>query len=301
MIVLGIQDVIREIKKLAVRIKKDPLPASCPKYLVYGVPRGGVPVSMLLGAMYPDEFVAVDSSDSADAIVDDILDSGRTRDKWVAKTNLPFYPMWEKDSTEWVSFPWERTGDASPADQSSGEDIAVRLLEFIGEDIHREGLLKTPARFVKAWKHWTEGYSKDPMEYMQTFDDGAEETDQLVLLRNIPITSFCEHHLAPFIGFASVGYIPDKKIIGLSKISRVIDVFAHRLQVQERLTNQVANALSEGLAPLGVGVLIEATHTCMSTRGIHQSNIMTSTCALRGVFRTDAAARSEFLSAARGS
>jgi GTP cyclohydrolase I len=208
----------------------------------------------------------------------------------------PFYALHTKtDPTEWVVFPWEKQQHQDDGSLSSGEDIGTRLLEFIGEDPKREGLLKTPERFARAWRHWTSGYEQDPSTVLRSFADGAERYDEMILLRNVPIWSHCEHHLAPFFGVAHIGYVPDKRIIGLSKISRIVDVFAHRLQVQERLTNQIADALQDGLVPKGVGVLIECRHTCMESRGIHQAGITTSTCALRGVFRTETATRNEFL------
>ena len=130
------------------------------------------------------------------------------------------------------------------------------LLAYIGEDPDREGLLETPARFLKAWAEYTRGYREKPEEILKSFEDGAERVDEMVIVRDIPVYSLCEHHLAPFFGKAHVGYVPDKRILGLSKISRLVEIFGRRLQVQERLTNQIADALDENLQPLGVAVVI---------------------------------------------
>lgn len=262
---------------------------------VYGVPRGGSIIAGLLAAIFPQDFAACGSPKGADVIVDDIVDSGRTK-QCFAKHNAPFFSLIDisKDAPGlWVVFPWERVGDGTVDD--CGQDICVRLLEYIGEDPRRGGLLKTPERFIRAWDHWASGYQQDPTALMKTFDDGAEECDEMVLLRGIPVWSHCEHHLAPFFGEAHIAYVPNQRIIGLSKLSRIVDVFARRLQVQERLTNQIANALFDGLLPKGCGVMLECRHTCMESRGIQQSGIVTTTTALRGVFREDAAARDEFL------
>lgn len=262
---------------------------------LYGVPRGGVFVAMQLLAARSSCFSIVDSPTAADCIIDDIIDSGKTKEFFRQKyPGKPFFVLQEKAGSEWVVFPWEKKLE-SDSSLGSGEDIATRLIQWVGEDITRGGLVKTPERFAKAWRHWTSGYNVDPSALLKTFTDGAEGYDEMVVLKSVPVWSQCEHHLAPFFGVAHVAYIPDKRIIGLSKISRIVDIFARRLQVQERLTNQVADALSEGLQPQGVGVILECRHTCMESRGIQQAGIVTSTCALRGVFRTDPSARAEFL------
>jgi GTP cyclohydrolase I len=174
---------------------------------------------------------------------------------------------------------------------------AVReLLRFIGEDPDREGLQDTPKRFLHAWKEWSRGYVLDPASILKTFEDGAENCgDEFVIVRDIPIISKCEHHLADITGIAHIGYIPDGRIVGLSKLARLADLFARRLQVQERLTNQIADALVEHLQPNGVGVVIHAAHACMSTRGVNIQGSITTTSAMRGVCLTNPAARAEFL------
>jgi GTP cyclohydrolase IA len=160
----------------------------------------------------------------------------------------------------------------------------------------REGLLETPARAAKAWAFWTSGYDRDPVAELKVFEDGASGYDEMVAVVDIPIYSKCEHHLADIFGTATIAYIPDGKIVGLSKLSRVADIFARRLQVQERLTSQIANCLDENLKPKGVGVFIKARHMCMESRGICQQGHYTTTTALRGVMKSDPSARAEFIS-----
>jgi GTP cyclohydrolase I len=177
--------------------------------------------------------------------------------------------------------------------------VAIRdLLTRLGENPDREGLLDTPARFVAAMSHFTSGYALKPEDVLKTFGDGSEglEADAgMIVQANIPLWSTCEHHLLPFFGVAHVGYIPDGCIVGLSKMSRLVDVFAHRLQVQERLGAQIADAMVSHLKPKGVGVVLECRHTCMESRGIERAGTSTTTSALRGVFKDNPAARAEFL------
>lgn len=181
-----------------------------------------------------------------------------------------------------------------------GQSLFTRLLVEIGEDPTRPGLQETPLRAAKAWGDWTAGYSVDPASLLKTFDDGAELCgDEMVIVRDIEFYSHCEHHLAPFFGRAHVGYIPDGKVVGLSKIARVVDAYAKRLQVQERLTNQIAECIDGTLAPKGVGVMMQATHFCMCSRGVGKQSSTTITSALRGAMRTIPAARAEFMSLVR--
>jgi len=170
-----------------------------------------------------------------------------------------------------------------------------QLIEYIGDDPTRDGLLDTPERVLKAYKEMTEGYKADIKKILSI--SFAVDFDELVVLKNIPFVSLCEHHLLPFTGTASVGYIPQKKIVGLSKLARLVDAYAKRLQVQERLTKQIADAMLENIEPLGCGVVVKGNHSCMSCRGIKKQGEMI-TSSLHGVFRTDARARSEFLTLA---
>lgn len=174
------------------------------------------------------------------------------------------------------------------------ELIKLFLRQIIGEDVSRGGLVETPARVAKAWRHWASGYDKDPGEVLKCFDDGAEQYNEMVLIKDVPVYSHCEHHLAPFFGVAHVAYIPNGRIVGLSKISRLVDVFARRLQVQERMTNQIAEAIYAHLEPRGVGVVVRCRHLCMESRGIQRQGSSTTTSALRGALFSDERARAEF-------
>jgi GTP cyclohydrolase I len=174
-----------------------------------------------------------------------------------------------------------------------------RLLTSLGEDPERPGLHETPARVAKAWKHWTSGYGQDPVQILKAFEDGAEQYNELIVVRNIPVYSHCEHHLAPFFGKATVGYLPNGKIVGLSKLTRLVDVFSKRLQVQERMTIQIANALMEVLEPKAVGVVVKCRHMCMESRGIRTPGEETITSAMLGELQPNLALRTEFLALAR--
>ena len=180
------------------------------------------------------------------------------------------------------------------------EDLIRRELKLIGEDPKREGLLETPSRVAKAMKFLTEGYSSSAEEVVGK-GIFKEEHDNMIMVRDIELYSLCEHHMLPFFGKAHVAYIPNGKIVGLSKIPRIVDVYARRLQVQERLTEQIAEGLCRVLNPSGVGVVIEAYHLCMMMRGVQKQNSKTITSALRGAFREDPKTRDEFLRLAHSS
>jgi GTP cyclohydrolase IA len=183
--------------------------------------------------------------------------------------------------------------------KADDERIISQLLAHVIGETDREGLAETPARVVKAWKFWTSGYALKAEDILKVFEDGANGCDEMVVRKDIPIYSHCEHHLAAIIGKCTIAYIPNGKIVGLSKMDRLADMYARRLQVQERMTNQIADAMFDHLAPLGVGVWISARHLCVESRGVQNSNSETVTCALRGVFKTQAVTRQEFLALAR--
>lgn len=185
----------------------------------------------------------------------------------------------------------ERNGVAREA----AEDAVRTLLRWAGDDPAREGLLDTPQRVVKAYADWFSGYAIDPREYLsRTFEEVAGY-DELIVLRNIEFESHCEHHMAPIIGRAHVGYLPSNKVVGISKLARVVDVFARRFQVQEKLTAEIATCIEEVLRPKGVGVVVDAAHECMTTRGVHKRGVSMVTSRMTGTFREDPRTRAEFL------
>ena len=188
----------------------------------------------------------------------------------------------------------------SNIEEPSIRDLVLRLLEGIGEDVRRPGLAKTPERVEKALRWLTKGYRQSVADVV---GNGVfeEPHDGMILVRDIEVYSMCEHHMLPFFGKAHVGYLPNGRIIGLSKIPRIVEIYARRLQVQERLTDQVADALMDVLAPNGVGVVIEAAHLCMMMRGVEKQNSTTVTSALRGNFKEDPRTRAEFLRLVHGS
>lgn len=185
------------------------------------------------------------------------------------------------------------------SEQQFTEQDWRRLLVSFGEDPNRAGLVETPSRLVTAWKHWTSGYTQDPAELLKVFEDGAEEYNELIVIRGIPVYSHCEHHLAPFFGKATIGYVPNGKIVGLSKLTRLVNCFSRRLQVQERLTIQIANALMTHLEPKAAGVVIRCRHMCMESRGISTEGEETVTSAMLGELQPNLALRTEFLALAR--
>ena len=288
-----------------------------PVISAYGIPRGGIaPAYMVANAMHirrntnPNAFapamVIVDNPDQADIFIDDIIDSGATRTRYLnGRPDARFYALYGRNqwlnavgqaSMDWIVFPWEVQESGH---DTSAEDAVTRILQYIGEDTERGGISETPARVVKALDEWFGGYKQDPIAIMKCFEDGAEKYDEMIVELNLPFYSHCEHHLAPFFGTVTVGYIPQGKIAGLSKIPRMIEVFARRAQVQERLTTQIADALVEALNPLGVGVITRARHMCMESRGVCKQGHHTEMSALRGVLKDKPEARAEFFSIAK--
>lgn len=183
---------------------------------------------------------------------------------------------------------------ARPSRQKA-EDAVKTLLMWAGEDPLREGLADTPRRVVKAYEDWFSGYGDDPVEFLERTFEEVEGYDEMIVLRDITFESHCEHHMAPIIGHAHVGYLPNNKIVGISKLARVVEAFARRFQVQEKLTAQIAQCIDTVLKPKGVGVVIDAVHQCMTTRGIHKAGVSMVTSQMVGSFRTDARTRAEFL------
>jgi GTP cyclohydrolase I len=174
-------------------------------------------------------------------------------------------------------------------------------MRLIGEDITREGLVDTPYRVVKSWLELYEGYTQDPKKILGTVfeDDIGDQSDEIIICKDISFASHCEHHMIPFTGKVHIGYLPEKRVVGLSKLARLVEVFAHRMQIQEKLCSQIADTLMDELQPQGVGVIVEAKHMCMSARGAKNHSSVMVTSAMRGKFKTQNQTRNEFLSLIR--
>ena len=188
--------------------------------------------------------------------------------------------------------------DARPIERptaAEAEEAVRTLLRWAGDDPDREGLLDTPGRVTRAYRQWFRGYEEDPVAMLQRTFEEVEGYDEMVVLRDIRFESYCEHHLAPIIGKAHVGYIPTDRVVGISKLARLVDAYAKRMQVQEKLTAQVANTLMEVLKPRGVAVVMEGEHHCMSTRGVHKHGVSMVTSTMLGSFREDHRTRKEFM------
>jgi GTP cyclohydrolase I len=244
----------------------------------YGVPRGGQYISAMLNP--------VDTIEEADIIIDDLIDSGKTEQDYKVY-NKPFVALFNKQKEEdlkgrWLVFPWE-------VKEEPVENNFVRILQYLGEDPNREGLKETPKRYIKFLKEFL-----NPKEFnFTTFD--AEGTDEMIVQSNIPFYSLCEHHIAPFFGVGTIAYIPNGKIVGLSKLARTLDLYANRLQNQERITSEIAQRLQQELNPKGVAVSLKAQHLCMCMRGVKKYDTWTTTTKLLGLFKEDDKARNEFV------
>lgn len=254
---------------------------------IYGIPKGGGPVAILLSTIL--KIKLIDEPIENCLIVDDLVDSGKTlskfsQDKAVVyrKKHSPEINFYVKEYNDWLELPFEDT-------QKDIEENITRILEYLGEDPTREGLLDTPKRYIKFLKQFT-----SPDEFNFTVFD-SENYDEMIIQKDIPFFSLCEHHIAPFFGTATVAYIPNKKIVGLSKLARTVNLYASRLQNQERITTQIAERLEKELDPLGVAVTLKARHFCMEMRGVKTHDVHTITNKLTGVFMTKPEARAEYV------
>lgn len=264
---------------------------------IYGIPRGGIHVATMINGFHP-QLAMVERPAEADVLVDDLLDTGEAEKKWrAAYPDKPFYSLIDKRSQQdpqaWISFPWERMQNDSGVD-----DNIRRILQYIGEDPKREGLLETPSRVSKSYGELFAGYKQKPEDVLKVFEDGA--CNEMVILRDVEFVSFCEHHMLPFYGVAHLGYLPKGKVVGVSKLARILEIYAKRLQIQERLTQQVTRALDDHLQPLGSACILEAKHFCMVCRGVLKQNSIMITSSLTGEFLKPEV-RQEFLNLIRGS
>ena len=263
---------------------------------LYGVPRGGVYaaqaiMSQLLNAGKPCRIVS--TPHACDYIVDDIVDSGKTKkDHGRSHPHIPFLALVDKQKEnlkDWVVFPWEiQNAQAGPVDN------VIRLIQYIGDDPNREGLKDTPERVLKSYKKLFGGYEQKIKDIITVFKDGS--CDEMVVLKDVEFYSTCEHHLLPFYGKAHIAYIPNGKILGISKLARILEMYSRRLQIQERICQQITEALDEHLEPLGSACILEAQHFCMTARGVEKQHSIMITSSLTGVFKSKPEARNEFMS-----
>lgn len=269
---------------------------------VYGIPRGGIPLALELSRLLEIPIVDESSITKTTLIVDDLVDSGLTLKPWMENKHItatihvkdcseikPNFFVDLKPAGQWIEYWWEKN-------EKPAEDSVIRLLQMIGEDVKRDGLRETPKRVINAYKEMFSGYNLDPKDIIKTFDDNY---DQIVLLKDVEFYSNCEHHLLPFWGKAHIAYIPNGKVIGISKLARILDVYTKRAQIQERIGDQVVKALMDNLKPVGAACILEAAHLCMRMRGIQKQNSVMTTSSLGGVFLEDTdkgrAARKELM------
>jgi GTP cyclohydrolase I len=254
-----------------------------PKGRPWGVPRGG---AIVAGILLGKGTLPARTPEEADYILDDIIDSGKTMGHYrTLYPKKPFHALVDKRDAHdhrlgWIQFPWEMEA------KRDASDIVIRMLEFIGEDPKRDGLDGTPERVVKSWGELFEGYKLDPKAILSRTFAAEEYQREAVYLDGIGFTSFCEHHLLPFIGTAHIAYYPghSKRVVGISKLARLVDCFSKRLQIQERMTNQLAQAIQTHLEPNGVAVMVEAKHFCMCCRGVNKQGTNMQTSAMLGWF-----------------
>lgn len=277
-----LEPTIRKVSWTEIRQQLDELRKLVGGRKVYGVPRGGQIIAGLLGN-------EVDHIRDCEVIVDDVIDSGKTKETYTVSTGKEFYALYDMTlarAIEWVVFPWE---DQRGADS---EEVIRMLIKLMGDDPMREGVRDTPGRVLRSFKELYAGYSDDPKRHITTFEKGTY--DQMIILKDCEFYSTCEHHLQPFFGKIHIGYVPAEKVIGLSKLARIAECFARRLQIQERIGEQIASFLSSELECGGVGVVIEAKHFCMCARGANKQGSEMVTSSLKGVFAKQEV-RSEFL------
>ncbi len=268
---------------------------------IFGIPRGGIPLAVGLSEKLNLHLVSKPNLKTL--IVDDIVDSGKTRLRYKqnqfasihVKTYTPedFRPQYYLYQTDkWIDYFWE-------TNESTIEDHIIRQIQYIGEDPCRQGMIETPKRIVASWGEIFQGYKQDPESVFKTFEDEQEQFGGLVYLKGIEFYSICEHHWLPFFGQAFVAYIPNGPVIGVSKLARLLDIYARRFQMQERIGEQVTNSLMKHLNPVGAACLTEAKHLCISCRGVKKQHAIMGYSSMKGVFLDDSnkgiAARNELM------
>ena len=270
---------------------------------IYGVPRGGINVAIALSRELGIPLIS-DLAGGNVLIVDDIVDSGKTRNRFKdfdfaclhykphakIKSNKCLYHVHK--TGDWIEYFWE-------ANEQPAEDAVIRLIQLAGDNPNRKGMIETPKRVVDSFKELYIGYQQNPKDIFKTFDDKEEQFEGLVYLKNIEFYSMCEHHLLPFSGNAFIAYIPDGPVIGTSKMARLLDIFAHRFQMQERIGEQVTSSLMKYLNPKGAACLTEAKHLCVACRGVKKQHSIMGYSSLKGIFMKNTnegiAARNELM------
>ena len=272
--------------------------------VLYGIPRGGIYAALLISEALTRIGVKntlTDIPNASDVIVDDIRDTGNTIERVLnnitdfeggSRMVSVLYRGSPSKTKAWIVFPWEQmTSESGP------QENVTRMIQYIGEDVSREGLRDTPSRVVRSWSTLFGGYKQQPQDILRCFEDGA--CDEMVLLKDIEFYSHCEHHIMPFHGRVHIGYLPNKRVVGVSKLARLVEMYSRRLQIQERLGQQIADAIMEHVGARGAACMIEAQHFCMTSRGVQKQNSIMVTSALRGCMREEAA-RDEFLRLVKG-
>jgi len=265
-----------------------------PGSFMYPVPRGGMFAALAIASAdgQRQSHTIVERPSEATVYVDDIVDSGETRRLYCDKCDKPFFALVDKPAEGiigWIVFPWERMS----GEVGGPEENVRRLIEFIGDDPKREGLRETPQRVIRSYSELFSGYSQDASQVLKVFSD--DSCNEMVVVKDIEIYSMCEHHMLPFFGRCHMAYIPDGRVVGVSKLVRLVEIFARRLQIQERLCEQVTAALDEYLKPKGSACVIEAVHLCMTCRGVQKQHSKMITSSLTGAFR-ESVGRAEFFS-----
>lgn len=265
---------------------------------LYGIPRGGVFAACLIGADLNERglpYRMVEAPEEADVFIDDVIDSGKTREEYKTKYGIPFLALVDKRGEDkewknkWIVFPWERMAcEAGPANNIR------RIIEYIGDDPDREGLKETPERVIRSYEELFSGYKQKPADIIKVFDNDGY--DEMIMVKDIEFYSTCEHHMLPFYGKAHIAYIPNKKIIGISKLARILEIYARRLQIQEQLCQQITEVIDGMISPMGSACIIEAQHLCMTARGVGKQNSIMVTSSLTGSFKTQIETRNEFIS-----
>ena len=274
------------------RKRIDEFKNTLPEGTVFGIPRGGAIIAEMLNNHH--HRIVYDPKE-ATIIIDDIYDSGCTIEKYREEyPNRLYFVLIDKRSgihkNKWYEFPYEKTAEIDI------EEHVRRIIEYLGEDPNREGLINTPGRVVESWNKLFGGYHQHPENLLTTFD--RETYSQMILLKDIEFFSTCEHHFLPFFGRAHIAYIPKMKLVGVSKLARLLEIYARRLQIQERIGEQITRFLMKNAGAIGAGCILEAQHFCMTSRGVEKQNSLMLTSSLKGVFQ-QTKVREEFLNLIR--